>query len=206
MKLTRPRVIAVGLAAVLFAMSIVSMALGGPSVNKLVAGGAHSAKKKVKRGPAGPQGIPGPQGSQGIQGLPGADGVSGGPSLGAASGPGTPPVTVNNSIAEVFIDLPEPAKLFVTGNSTTSVTCNASGPCQRRLGLYVDSAANPITGSEFDVDSAISTTTTRDATLIGVTPTLSAGGHSIKFFSANGSNVAGVADANSNVGVVSLTG
>jgi hypothetical protein len=204
MKLTRPRVIAVGLAATLFAMSIVSMALGGPSVDKLVAGSnkAHTATK-VKRGPRGPRGFPGPQG---LQGLTGADGVPGGASLGAATGPGTPPATANGSLEDVSINLPQPAKLFVIGSSTASVTCTGGGGCTRTIGLYVDSSANPITNSEFDIEALVSSTVTRDATLLGVTPTLSAGSHTIHMYSNESANTLTTAASNSNIGVISLTG
>lgn len=207
MKLTQPRVIAVGLAATLFATSIVSVALGGPSVQRLVAGSnAAHASKKAKKGPRGPQGPPGAQGLQGIQGVPGNDGVPGGASIGVASGPGTPPATANRSIAEVFIDLPQPAKVFVTGNTTASVTCTAAGTCTSRIGLYVDSSANPITLSEYDVDSTANNTVIRDASLVGVTVTLPAGGHSLKMFSTDVGNVASIGYANSNIAAISLTG
>jgi hypothetical protein len=210
MRLTRPRIIAVSLAAALFAMSIASMALGGPSVQKLVRGSnaAHTSKK-AKKGPRGPQGVPGPQGLQGIQGVPGepgTDGVPGGASIGVASGPGTPPATADRSLAEVSINLPAPAKVFVTGSSTASVTCNAGGPCTRRIGLYVDSAANPITNSEYDLDAPVSGTVTRDTSLVGVTATLPAGVHALKMFSTDGANLASAADANSNIAAISLTG
>lgn len=67
MRITRPRVTAVLLATAVFTASIVSFALGGPSVGKFGYGPAHTSAKG-KRGPAGPAGPTGPQGPQGARG------------------------------------------------------------------------------------------------------------------------------------------
>jgi hypothetical protein len=77
-KVTRMRLIAIGLPAVLVAALVVSPALGGPSLKKLV-------KKEVakqlagKVGPPGSTGAAGPAGPQGIQGIPGGPGTPGAP-------------------------------------------------------------------------------------------------------------------------------
>jgi hypothetical protein len=162
-----------------------------------------TASKKAKKGPRGPAGPQGPQGPQGIQGI---QGVPGGASIGAADGPGTPPATANRSLAEVFINLPQPAKVFVTGSTTQSVTCNAAGTCSSRIGLYVDSIANPIAQSEYDIDSTASTTVTKDGTMVGVTGILPAGGHVFRMYSTDVGNVASIGSVNSNIAAIVLTG
>jgi hypothetical protein len=72
MKLSRWKVITVGIAALALALAVISPAVGGLSLKSLV-------KKEVRkqlRNKTGPQGPQGPQGQQGQQGQPGSSNVT----------------------------------------------------------------------------------------------------------------------------------
>jgi hypothetical protein len=139
-RITRTRLIAVGLPAVLVAALVVSPALGGPSLKKLV-------KKEVAKqlaGKVGPPGAQGPQGAAGAPGTPGSPGVPG-PTASAAGTANPEPDVSDIGIAALSSN----TQTLVTTNVTTTgasrivatgsvaVGATAAGPphieCQIRI-------------------------------------------------------------------------
>jgi hypothetical protein len=185
--------------------STVTIALGVIAVLAIaspVFGVSSSIKKAIKKevskqiadatGPAGPPGATG------------ATGLPGGLSVAAINGPGTPPAGPAPSMVSVQITLTQPQKLFVIGSVSATVGCTNVGSCNRLMGLYVDGA--PIDSSSGQVQASANATDRRDVTMVGVTPTMSAGPHTLKIGVTDSAEVNLATSTDAKIGTVSLAG
>jgi hypothetical protein len=117
---------------------VVSPALGGPSLKKLV-------KKEVARQIGKASGPQGPQGLTGLQGVPGPAG----PTFAATIDAQSPPPTTEafSGTLTGTISTPTEGKLLVMANANDlEIDCTGGG--QATFGVYLDGAGVPGTGGE----------------------------------------------------------
>lgn len=154
----------------------------------------------------GPQGLPGAAGVRGPQGLPGATGAQG---PGGAPGPkgdtgltgpigpigpigpvgptaaftatdgGTPPSSASVTVLTSVVTLPTAGKLSITATTSAEIACGAS-VCGEYYELFVDGNSLPASGVQ-TISAAGSSTAPFAMTVTGVSGSLAAGAHTIRF-------------------------
>jgi hypothetical protein len=151
--------------------------LTGPAGNQGPSGAAGPTGSAGPTGAEGPKGDPGEKGDpgpQGEQGLAGGQGLPG-PTAGFVFGGQAPP-TGATTAASLDTTIPTSGRLYVFARATIDgggPDC-ADSSCRLEVGVYVD--GNPVAGTGRTYEKSPNP---RDYVTFGVSPPLSAGGHSV---------------------------